>query len=213
MFAPTTATVTRQWTARWRAIRSSRARLAVIGAALGATAVVLGGVACSAITSPANNASGGSSPAATSVPGKAAQPGIPAASPARNLAVGAPVAAGAAAVTSDAAAQAAPAASAPGNASTANTASSTTLEQSAAQPLDRMVIRTAQMTVEVGDMESALGKVRAIASRGGGFVSASNTRVEKVNDQDRTVADLTIQVRSDAVDSALSDLRGLGKVT
>jgi hypothetical protein len=62
-------------------------------------------------------------------------------------------------------------------------------------------------------MESALAQARQIASRGGGFVSASNTRVEKVNDRDRMVADLTLQVRSDAADSALSELRGLGKVT
>jgi hypothetical protein len=76
-----------------------------------------------------------------------------------------------------------------------------------------MVIRTAQLTVEVSDMEHALSDVRAIATRGGGFVSASNTRVERVNDQDRTVADLTIQVRTDAADSALTSLRSLGKVT
>ena len=51
---------------------------------------------------------------------------------------------------------------------------------------------------------------RAIAAQGGGIVSASNTRVERVEgqDQERTIADLTIQVRSDALDSALSSLRG-----
>jgi hypothetical protein len=76
-----------------------------------------------------------------------------------------------------------------------------------------MVIRTAQLTVQVQDMESALAQARQIATRGGGFVSATNTRVEKVNDQDRVVADITLQVRSDAADATLSDLRGLGKVT
>jgi hypothetical protein len=86
-------------------------------------------------------------------------------------------------------------------------------EAAAAQSLNRMVIRTAQLAVEVGDMESALAQVRQIAQQGGGFVSASNTRVEKVNDLDRTVADLTIQVRSDTVDNTLSALRGLGKIT
>src|SRR6185437_12892729 len=80
------------------------------------------------------------------------------------------------------------------------------------QPLDRMVIRTAQLAVEVGDIESSLAQVRQIAQHGGGFVSASTTRIEKVNDQERTVADLTIQVRSDTVDSTLSALRALGKV-
>jgi hypothetical protein len=81
------------------------------------------------------------------------------------------------------------------------------------QPLDRMVIRTAQLSLEVQDIETALSKVRQLADQGGGFVSASNTHIEKVNDQDRMVADLTIQVRGDAADAALSDLRALGKVT
>ena len=76
-----------------------------------------------------------------------------------------------------------------------------------------MVIRSAQLAVEVGDIEASLAQVRQIAQQGGGFVSASATRVEKVNDQDRTVADLTIQVRSDAVDASMSALRSLGKVT
>jgi uncharacterized protein DUF4349 len=76
-----------------------------------------------------------------------------------------------------------------------------------------MVIRTAQLAVEVQDMEAALAQARAIASRAGGFVSASDTHVEKQNDQDRTVANLTLQVRSDSADSAMSDLRALGKVT
>ena len=49
--------------------------------------------------------------------------------------------------------------------------------------------RTAQLNVEVSsDMESALAQVRQIATRGGGYVSASNTHVERVNDQDRMVA-------------------------
>jgi hypothetical protein len=87
------------------------------------------------------------------------------------------------------------------------------LTDTSAQVLDHMVIRTAQVTVEVADMESALAQARAIASRAGGFVSASDTHVEKVNDQDRTVANLTLQVRSDSADSAMSDLRALGKVT
>jgi hypothetical protein len=88
-----------------------------------------------------------------------------------------------------------------------------TIADTSAQVLNRMVIRTAQVTLEVTDIEQALAQARSIALRGGGFVSASNTRYEKVNDQDRMVADLTLQVRSDAVDTTLSDLHGLGKVT
>ena len=61
-------------------------------------------------------------------------------------------------------------------------------------------------------MEGALAQARAIATRGGGFVSASSTHVERVDNQERTVADLTLQVRSIAADGAISDLRALGKV-
>src|SRR5260370_11222615 len=76
-----------------------------------------------------------------------------------------------------------------------------------------MARRPAALPGQVKDMEAALAQARQIAPRGGGFVSASNTRVEKVGDQDRMVADLTLQVRSDAADATLSDLRNLGKVT
>jgi hypothetical protein len=110
------------------------------------------------------------------------------------------------------------AARAPGVASDAATASaapaqSDGLADTSAQVLDRMVIRTAQVSIEVADMESALAQAREIASRAGGFVSASDTHVEKVNDQDRTVANLTLQVRSSSADSSMSELRALGKVT
>jgi Domain of unknown function (DUF4349) len=171
--------------------RRSRGRLAAVGAAV----VVLGGVACSA----ANIERAASSVA----PGaKATQPGAPAAVPAPAGFAGGPPA-----IASDAAQRSAPT-------TTSSAAPSTAaMEPSAAQTLDRMIIRTAQLMVEVMDMENALAQARQIAARGGGFVSASNTRVEKINDQDRTVADVTIQVRSDAADAVLSDLRALGKVT
>ena len=71
-----------------------------------------------------------------------------------------------------------------------------------------MVIRTAKLSLQVPDVDQALDKTRQIAQAGGGFVSASNTRVE----QDRPVADLTLQVRADALDATLQALRGLGKV-
>ena len=105
-----------------------------------------------------------------------------------------------------------PAAGAAANQSTASPALSTVEQSSAAQNIDRKVIRNGQLTVEVTDMEGALGQVRSIATRGGGFVSASSTHVERVDNQDRTVADLTLQVRSITADGAISDLRALGKV-
>jgi len=176
-------------------IGRSRARIA----ALGAVVVVLGGVACSALSSTTlNPVAPTTSPANLK---SAPPPAIPAALPAP-----AGVASGAPAVTSDAAGQRSAVAS-------NSAAPADSLPDTSAQVLDRMVIRTAQLTVEVPDMESALAQARQIATRDGGFVSASNTHIEKVNDQDRMVADLTLQVRSDAADSALSDLRGLGKVT
>jgi hypothetical protein len=174
--------------------RGSRARLAAIGAVV----VVLGGVACSAVGS---NAPTQSAPPSGALSGKAAQAPAPPVAPAAATAPGAP----APAVAVDAARS-----SAGGNAASQ---ASTVAETTAAQSLDRMVIRTAQLTVEVASMEQALTQARQIASRGGGIVSASNTNIEKVNDQDRMVADLTIQVRSDALDTAMTELRALGKVT
>src|SRR5579859_7440946 len=158
-----------------------RARLATLGLVV----VVLGGVACSALsgavptspTSPASNV-------------KAAQPVSPP--------VPAPVSPGGLAVGAPAPAVASDAAGAQQRAVTSGAAQSSTVVDSSAQILDRMVIRTAQLTVEVPDMESALARARQIASQGGGFVSASNTHIERVNDQDRMVADLTLQIRSDA---------------
>ncbi len=180
--------------------RRAHARLAATATAL----IVLGSVACSTLPalSPA------SPQEATS--GKAAQPPAPAPAVAGGATIGAP----APGVASDAAA-AAPAAQQARSAVAANSAAAPNngLPDTSAQILDRMVLRTAQLTVQVTDMESALAQARQIATRGGGFVSASNTRVEKVGDQDRMVADLTLQVRSDAADSTLSDLRNLGKVT
>lgn len=174
-------------------------------AALAAVLVLVGGVACSAVgsaiqrTSESSVATEPGQPAVSGVAKPAAAP--PAASPGANAAGGAS-AARAPATASDTAAQ-----------SSSASTSTSPLPDTSAQILDRMVIRTAQLNVEVPDMESALTQARAIASRAGGYVSASDTHVEKVGDEDRMVANLTLQVRSDAADSAISDLRALGKVT
>jgi hypothetical protein len=173
-----------------KTIHVARSKLA----ALGVVVVILGGVACSALNSSAPQ---GATALKSAPQPAAAPPGVTAGAPA-------------AGVASDVVQRSS---SAGGNAAPASIAANSSAEQSASQTLDRMIIRTAQLTVEVTTMEQALAEARAIASRGGGFVSASNTRVERVNDQDRTVADLTIQVRSDVADAALSDLRKLGKVT
>jgi hypothetical protein len=187
-----------------KSIYGTRGRLA----AFAAVVVVLGGVACSSSASPQSSpltSTSSSSGAKSAPPAPAQLAGQP----------GAGSAVGSGGVQAEAPVPAADSASRPAaNAAVAPGApASTVTDQSFAETLGRMVIRSAQLTVEVADMEPALAQARQIASRGGGFVSASNTHLEKVNDQDRMVADLTIQVRSDAADAALSDLRALGKVT
>jgi hypothetical protein len=165
--------------------------------ALAAVVVILGGVACTAASSLIQRG-----PLPTTAPPLVTKPGQPAVAPA---------AAPPGVLSAPAASSAAAGADAQRSAAASSQASA--LPDTSAQILDRMVIRTAQLTIEVADMEQALAQARAIASRSGGFVSASNTRVERVNDQDRMVADLTLQVRSQTADAALSDLRALGKVT
>jgi Domain of unknown function (DUF4349) len=184
----------------WHIHRSAfqRRRLAAFAAVL----VIAGGAACSAASTPFADQQRAPAPTAAPAGGpavaarSAAAPPVPAAIAAN----GASVAAGAPAT-------------APKPAEAQSQATDAAVADTSAQVLDRMVIRAAQLSVEVQDMESALSQARAIASRAGGFVSASDTHIEKVNDKDNMVANLTLQVRSDSADSAMSDLRGLGKVT
>ena len=169
--------------------------------AFAAVLVIAGGAACSAVPTPfADQRQASTQTAAPAAPPPVAGAAKSAAAPASLAANGASVAAGAPAPAGQPS-QAQP------------QAADSTIADTSAQVLGRMVIRTAQLNLEVQDMESALSQVRAIATRAGGFVSASDTHVEKVNDKDNMVANLTLQVRSDASDSAMSDLRALGKVT
>jgi hypothetical protein len=180
--------------------------LHVRAVAVAAVLLISGGVACSAFIRPtllpssvAQNATSASTSAAPQPPSGGAPAGGAAVAPQSAVARDAISPAQAQGQAQQAQPQAQPA--------------DGSLPDSSAQILDRMVIRTAQLTVEVQDMESALARARTIASQAGGYVSASNTHAEQQNDQDRMVADLTLQVRSDAADSAMSDLRALGKVT
>ena len=86
--------------------------------------------------------------------------------------------------------------------------SSTDASSGSLPSLDRMVIRNAKLTLQVPDVDQAVDRARQLAQAGGGLVAGSNTRLE----QDRTVADLTLQVRADALEATLQALRGLGKV-
>lgn len=177
-------------------------------------AIVAAGVVVSVVAAMVASTGGGlRMPEAVTVGGQAAPPAAvgpkPAGAPVSRVssapAVGAPAAAGSAAGAAPAAADAV--------SPNALSSSAAPSAAGATQSLDRMVLRTAQLGVEVTDMEGSLAQVRAIAQRGGGYVSSSTTRQERVNGQERTVADLTLQVRSDVADSAISDLRSLGKVT
>ncbi|MBV8715514.1 MAG: DUF4349 domain-containing protein [Chloroflexi bacterium] len=173
--------------------------------ALAAVVVLTGGVACSAIGTYVQRQTVAPTTApAVLQPGASVSAASPAARPAPANTGGAQPAAAARAASGGS--------DATTSTSAAESAQSTVADTSA-QVLDRMVIRTAQLTIEVQEMETGLAQVRAIASRAGGFVSASDTHVENVNGHDNMVANLTLEVRSDSADSAMSDLRALGKVT
>lgn len=133
----------------------------------------------------------GAQPAESARPGPGAQPPKGAAQP--QVGVAAP--------SGEAApAQRAAAAARPATGAAADVAASTA-------PWDRMVIRQASVALQVENVETALQRVREIARAGGGFVSSSSTHIEKVNDQERMVANMVIQVRSDAFDVAVQALR------
>ena len=83
-------------------------------------------------------------------------------------------------------------------------------EPIAGQPaLDRLVIRTAQLTLTVDDSISASGSVRNLAISKGGFVFSSTTYMQ----DDYQYAQLTLRVPSDRFDELISDLRSAPYVT
>lgn len=77
----------------------------------------------------------------------------------------------------------------------------------------RMVIRNGALQLQVESVEASLARAREVAARYDGFVAGSSTQIEKVRgprgDEERQIATLTLQVRSDAFDLAVSDLRRL----
>jgi hypothetical protein len=74
----------------------------------------------------------------------------------------------------------------------------------AAQPnWNRLVIRSASVTLAVGDVGQALNAVRDLALGRGGFVFASSSYVE----DERQYAQITIQVPADQFDQAMNELR------
>ena len=69
--------------------------------------------------------------------------------------------------------------------------------------IDRLVIRTAQITLTVDDTLSATGSVRNLAVTKGGFIFSSTTYTE----EDREYAQLTLRVPADRFDETIADLR------
>ena len=69
---------------------------------------------------------------------------------------------------------------------------------------DRLVIRTATITLTVEDTLDATASVRNIAMAKSGFVFSSTTYVE----QERQYAQLTLRVPADRFDETISELRG-----
>jgi hypothetical protein len=92
----------------------------------------------------------------------------------------------------------------------------TTIGPEATAWLDRKIIRNATLSIWTQTVDAKVQEVRQIAQQNGGFISASNTRTEKVKvngeDQERQIAVLTLQVPVQQFDPTISALRNLGKV-
>lgn len=83
--------------------------------------------------------------------------------------------------------------------------SESTQPGSGAQGWDRVVIRTGDVSVIVGDVEAASEEVKRISEEAGGFVTRADLRLDGA----RLVADMTIQVPADSFDWAMGQLRAL----
>ncbi len=81
--------------------------------------------------------------------------------------------------------------------------------QSKAPAQQQHVIRTASLTVEVGDVTKALATARRVAATAGGRVE--NETTERVDDHHVT-SHLVLRVPQERYDSVLTDLAGAGKL-
>ena len=79
----------------------------------------------------------------------------------------------------------------------------------AALPVDAMLIRTGNASIEVRSLDPAIDMVRALASRMGGFVA--NTSIQAGNDRLRS-ASIELRIPNEQFDAAVSGLNGLGKL-
>lgn len=82
--------------------------------------------------------------------------------------------------------------------------SATTAGQAASiVPWDRMIIRTATLSLSVKDVEASLAAVRDLATGVGGFVAQSSSRY----DGEYQIATVTIQVPAERFDSVVDSIR------
>jgi len=79
----------------------------------------------------------------------------------------------------------------------------------AALPVDAMLIRTGNASIEVRSLDPAIDQVRALAGRVGGFVA--NTSIQAGNDRLRS-ASIELRIPNERFDVAVSSLNGLGKL-
>jgi hypothetical protein len=99
---------------------------------------------------------------------------------------------------------------APAPAAIPGSGSGYTYDNTSAQPLpnnpdNRMIIRNASLSVQADDVEKLLGDIRALAAEQNGVVTQANTSIR----DNKTYANITIQVPSAAFDNTISRLRKL----
>jgi len=80
-----------------------------------------------------------------------------------------------------------------------------------AQAADRLVVKTANLSLVVNDPSDAVQKISALATGMGGFVVSSNTTEASVDSQGNKImqASLTVRVPSGQLDAALAQIRGM----
>lgn len=79
----------------------------------------------------------------------------------------------------------------------------------AALPVDAMLIRTGNASIEVRSLDPAIDQVRALAGRMGGFVA--NTSIQAGNERLRA-ASIELRIPNEQFDAAVAGLKGLGKL-
>jgi acetolactate synthase regulatory subunit len=77
------------------------------------------------------------------------------------------------------------------------------------EPMDRLILRTGQASIEVDSLEAAMARLRQVAQRAGGFVADAS--VQSGRDQVRR-ATLELKVPSDRFDELTEGLQPIGRL-